>query len=64
MKFEYIIEEKTERNGWCLFTLCAGSDDREYAERKLAEAKAKNPNRELRLGTVEKENWWWWNGCD
>lgn len=54
---EYIITEYTEQFGWCLFRLAGVNKER--AERLLAEAQAENPDKQLRLDTVESKDCWW-----
>lgn len=57
-KKEYIIVEKTERNGWCLFRLVAGKTEKE-ARKALVKAKQEYPHKELRLEVVPQEDCWW-----
>lgn len=56
-KREYIIVEKTERNGWCLFRL-AGYD-KAKAEQKLAELVKEYPHKELKIEEIVQEDCWW-----
>jgi hypothetical protein len=54
---EYIITEKTEEYGWCLWRVCG--NDRCAAERALDREQAEHPEKELRIETVAKEDCWW-----
>ena len=54
---EYIIAEKTEKWGWCLWKVCGKS--RENAERGLAIEQAEHPEKELRIETVPADECWW-----
>ena len=56
-KKEYIIVEKTERNGWCLFRL-AGYDQTK-AEQQLTELTKQYPHKELKIEEIAKEDCWW-----
>lgn len=55
---EYIITEKTDRHGWCLWKVIV-TDSLEGANRALAIEQAKYPEKELRVETVDKEDAWW-----
>lgn len=54
---EHIIQEYTERYGWCLFMVCKG--DKEFAEKTLTKQQQENPDKQLRLAEVPKEDCWW-----
>ena len=54
---EYVITEKTEKYGWCLFRVCGLS--KEVAEQSLIKEQAKHPDKELRIETVEDKHCWW-----
>jgi hypothetical protein len=54
---EYIITEKTDKHGWCLFRVCG--KNKEAAEKSLKRLQAENPDKELRLETVDSKECWW-----
>lgn len=54
---EYIITEKTEKYGWCLFKVCG--KDAEWALQVLMREQAKHPEKELRIEAVEEKDCWW-----
>lgn len=54
---EYIITEKTEKYGWCLFKVCG--KDAEWALQVLMREQAKHPEKELRTEAVEEKDCWW-----
>ena len=54
---EYIITEKTDKYGWCLFRVCG--DDLEAAEKTLPKLQAEYPDKELRIEAVDKKDCWW-----
>ena len=54
---EFVITEKTENYGWCLF--CLASSDKEKSEKYLKELQQKYPDKELRVESVPKGKCWW-----
>lgn len=54
---EYVITEKTDQYGWCLFRTCG--KNKETAERALPKLQAQFPDKELRIETVEDKHCWW-----
>ena len=54
---EYIITEKTEKYGWCLWKVCG--TDKATAERALDREQAEHPEKELRIDTVQSKDAWW-----
>lgn len=54
---EYIIEEMTEHNGWCLFKLAGYTMER--AQEELAKCQEENPHKQLRIAETRYENNWW-----
>ena len=54
---EYVITEKTDKYGWCLFRACGFN--KEAAEKALVRLQAENPDKELRLDTVDEKDCWW-----
>lgn len=54
---EYIITEKTEKYGWCLFRVCGKK--KETAEKALPLLQAEYPDKELQIDTVEDKDCWW-----
>lgn len=54
---DYIIQEFDKKYGWCLFKVCYG--DKEFAEKCLKEQQLANPDKQLRLAEVKKEDAWW-----
>ena len=54
---EYIITEKHDRYGWCLYKLCG--KDREWAEKLLAKEQAAALDKELRIDEVDDKDCWW-----
>lgn len=54
---EYIIAEKTEKYGWCLWKTCG--TDIEWAEKVLLKEQAEHPEKELRIEAVEAKHCWW-----
>lgn len=55
---EYVIVEKTDKYGWCLWKVC-GSDDRAHAERCLDREQSENPDKELRIEAISSKDCWW-----
>lgn len=53
----YVVEEYTEKYGWCLYQVCHG--DKDLAEKCLARCRAKHPNKEFRVDVVEDKDAWW-----
>lgn len=54
---EYIIQEFSEKYGWCLFSVCKGDSD--FANKCLEEARKQFPDKQLRVATVKSEDCWW-----
>ena len=54
---EYVILEKTEKHGWCLWKLCG--TDKEWAEKVLAREQAEHPDKEFCIDEVESKDCWW-----
>lgn len=54
---EYIITEKTERHGWCLWKV-TGKDE-EWALQVLMQEQKAHPEKELRIEQVEDKHCWW-----
>jgi hypothetical protein len=54
---EYIITEKTEKHGWCLWVVCG--KDEEWALQVLMRERAKYPEKELRVESIPSEDAWW-----
>jgi hypothetical protein len=54
---EYIVQEFTEKYGWCLFRLAGAK--KEHAEQVLKKAQLENPDKQLRLEEVESKDCWW-----
>ena len=54
---EYIIQEHTEKFGWCLFSVCHG--DRAFAETCLSTIQTNHPETSFRIAEVKKEDCWW-----
>jgi hypothetical protein len=54
---EYIITEKTEKYGWCLWKV-TGKDE-EWALQVLMREQKAHPNKELRIEPVEDKDCWW-----
>lgn len=60
MAKEYVINEWTKENGWCLFTL--GGFDLERCKQKLAKVQSENPNTIFEIAVTNSENNWWNQG--
>lgn len=54
---EYIIQEYTEKYGWCLYVLAGRNID--SANKRLEEMKAMNPGKQFRIKEVNNEDCWW-----
>lgn len=54
---DYIIQEYSEKYGWCLFKVCYGN--KEFAEECLVKEQKAHPDKQLRLAEVKKEDAWW-----
>jgi hypothetical protein len=54
---EYIITEKTDKYGWCLWMVCG--KDAEWALQVLMQEQAKHPEKELRVEAIPSEDAWW-----
>ena len=52
-----IIQEYSEKYGWCLFKVIYG--DRDFAEICLEKEQRLNPDKQLRLTEIKKEDCWW-----
>lgn len=53
----YVVEEYTEKYGWCLYQVCHG--DKDFAYECLARCRAKHPDKEFRVDVVEDKDAWW-----
>lgn len=54
---EYIITEKHEKYGWCLYKVCG--NDYEWALQVLVIEQNAHPEKELRIEAVESKDCWW-----
>ena len=54
---EYIITEKTDKYGWCLWKVCG--KDYEWALQVLIREQAAHPEKELHIEAVEEKDAWW-----
>ena len=54
---EYIITEKHDKYGWCLYKLCG--KDSEWALQVLMQEQAKHPDKEFQVEAVKSEDCWW-----
>ena len=53
----YILEEFTEKYGWCLWKVCYG--DATFADKCLVAERILHPDKELRVNVVEDKDAWW-----
>ena len=54
---EYIITEKTEKHGWCLWKVCGTNEN--WANTVLKQEQEAHPEKEFRVEAVKSKDCWW-----